>query len=175
MTSAPHNAHDGSSQPPGSISGSMDDTLRLIANVSVPDGIEERVHAVLNTSRQARILDWPATLGFSHFWDGSSWMRAAAAAAIVLVVGGGGWGVYMHVEHPGARVVVIPAARPAAAGGFSSAGAIRTPQTVKGPEVTAQPTVRTSKAAARKKLAPRHVAPATVQPAAASSPAPADK
>jgi hypothetical protein len=64
-------------------------------------------------------------------------MRGAAAAAIVFVVAGGGWGIYTRVEpaQP-ARVLVMP--RAGAAGGFSGAGAMRTPETLHGP-VVAQP------------------------------------
>jgi hypothetical protein len=59
-------------------------------------------------------------------------MRTAAAAAIVFVVAGGGWGVYTHVQHgqPG-KVIVMP--RAMQPGGFSGAGAMRTPQTLPGP------------------------------------------
>jgi hypothetical protein len=60
-------------------------------------------------------------------------MRTAAAAAIVFVVAGGGWGVYTRVEHnQPAKVIVMPARMPAP-GGFSGAGAMRTPLTLPGP------------------------------------------
>jgi hypothetical protein len=62
-------------------------------------------------------------------------MRGAAAAAIVFVVAGGGWGIYSRVQPtPSARVIVMPV-RTGVAGGFSNAGAMRTPQTLKGPVV----------------------------------------
>jgi hypothetical protein len=70
-------------------------------------------------------------------------VRSAAAAAIVFVVAGGGWGIYSRVL-PGqpARVIAQPPHGPSS-GGFSSAGAMRTPQTLNGPVVahpaTAQP------------------------------------
>jgi hypothetical protein len=61
-------------------------------------------------------------------------MRSAAAAAIVFVVAGGGWGVYMRVEQQNqpAKVIVMPARIPVP-GGFSGAGAMRTPLTLPGP------------------------------------------
>jgi hypothetical protein len=61
-------------------------------------------------------------------------MRTAAAAAIVFVVAGGGWGVYMRVEQQNQppKVIVMPARIPGA-GGFSGAGAMRTPLTLPGP------------------------------------------
>jgi hypothetical protein len=65
-------------------------------------------------------------------------MRSAAAAAIVFVVAGGGWGIYSRVQPAllsGARAVPVHVASPGA--GFSSAGAMRTPQTLNGPVVPA--------------------------------------
>lgn len=142
---------------PASATVSVDDTLRLLASAPLPAGLNERVHAVVMEAaspgtRSARILTWPAAIDRPALWVGSSWMRAAAAAAIVLVVAGGGWGVYQRVERPTAKVIVIPVAQPAAGGGFSSAGAIRTPQTVKGPALL-QPSAKASKTKARRKAA----------------------
>ena len=111
-----------------------DATLHLVTHAPVPDGLEERVHAALQTApRSGRLLAWPAAAG---------WVRSAAAAAIVFVVAGGGWGVYRHAQlHQPAKVNAAPAPQVAApaAGGFSSAGAIRTPQTVKGPAAEEMP------------------------------------
>jgi hypothetical protein len=106
-------------------------TLRLIASLSAPDGLEDRIQAgVLAAPRKARILAWPAAHTPSN-----GWMRTAAAAAIVFVVAGGGWGVYSSVQQPPtARIIVLPPHGPAQ-GGFSSAGAMRTPQTINGPVV----------------------------------------
>lgn len=126
---------------PGSAGGaSIDDTLRVITQAPVPAGIEERVHAALRAApRHTRVLAWPAVSpATATFWGNSNWVRAAAAASIVFAVAGGGWGVYLHVQRPENKVVVVPVAQPAAGAGFSSAGAIRTPATVKGP-VVAQP------------------------------------
>jgi hypothetical protein len=65
----------------------------------------------------------------------ASWMRGAAAAAIVFVVAGGGWGIYsrVHTAVPAKATAMPP--HVGAASGFSSAGAMRTPQTLKGPVV----------------------------------------
>jgi hypothetical protein len=106
-------------------------TLRLIAQLPAPRGLEDRVKAELRAApRRARVLSWPAALR-----SDSPWMRSAAAAAIVFVVAGGGWGVYSRVQQPQpARVIVMPP-RVAAPGGFSSAAAIRTPNTLNGPVV----------------------------------------
>jgi hypothetical protein len=122
-------------------SGSAEVTLRLIARIPAPEGLEDRVMAGLKTApRAARVLHWPAVLQ-----PATSWMRGAAAAAIVFVVAGGGWGIYTHVQ-PGqpARVITMPP-HVGAAGGFSNAGAMRTPETLNGPMLTqpfvAQPVI----------------------------------
>ncbi|MGA3265107.1 MAG: hypothetical protein ABSC47_13800 [Terracidiphilus sp.] len=117
--------------------GSAEETLRLIAGLSAPQGLEDRVHAaLLARPRKGRILLWPAALRMD-----SNWMRSAAAAAIVFVVAGGGWGIYSWVQPQPARVIAQPP-HVAAPGGFSSAGAMRTPNTLNGPvlahPVTAQ-------------------------------------
>lgn len=141
----------------------LDETLRLLAQAPAPPGLEERVHAALQrvAPRQSRVLAWPGALEPSSFVASSGWLRAAAAAAIVCVVAGGGWGVYLHVQHPVSRMLVIPEVRPATApAGFSSAGAMRTPPTVKGPLVV-QPAPAARKKA-RKKAAAK---PAAQQPA----------
>jgi len=115
-----------------------EDTLRLIAQLPAPEGIEDRVRAELRAApRRARVLSWPAALR-----SDSPWMRSAAAAAIVFVVAGGGWGVYARVQQPQlARVIVMPP-RVAAPGSFSSAAAIRTPNTLNGPVVANPVTVK---------------------------------
>jgi hypothetical protein len=109
-------------------------TLHLVTHAPVPEGLQERVQAALESApRRGRLLEWPGAAG---------WLRSAAAAAIVFVVAGGGWGVYRHAQlHQPAKVTATPAPQVSAptSGGFSSAGAIRTPQTVKGPEVGEEP------------------------------------
>jgi hypothetical protein len=81
-------------------------------------------------------------------WMNSMMMRSAAAAAIVFVVVGGGWGVYSHVQ-PAQTPKVIAMPRVSAPGGFQSAGAMRTPQTLDRP-VLKHPV----KAATRQAIAP---------------------
>lgn len=111
----------------------LDATLRFIASVPVPEGLEERVHATLRAApRGARLLAWPTALRPQAAWLGSGWARTAAAAAIVFVVAGGGWGVYLRLPHS-PKVVTMPATPKA---GFSSAGAIHTPDSIQGPVIT---------------------------------------
>jgi hypothetical protein len=123
----------------------VDATLRLVASVSAPQGLEDRVHAALRSAprRGGRILEWP-----SRFRTESAWMRSAAAAAICFVVVGGGWGVYSRVQT--ARVIAMPSS--VEQRGFSNAGAKRTPQTLSGPVINhapgAQPAHSTAPAAA---------------------------
>jgi hypothetical protein len=110
--------------------GPAEETLRLVASLPAPDGLEDRVNAALSAAeRRGRVLAWPRAIR-----PESGWMRTAAAAAIVFVVAGGGWGVYMRVEQQNqpAKVIVMPARIPGA-GGFSGAGAMRTPLTLPGP------------------------------------------
>jgi len=129
MNTNPHNPNGKEFTP-----GSADETLRIIAGLAAPAGLEERVHAALRAApRRGRVLAWPEALR-----PQSSWMRTAAAAAIVFVVAGGGWGVYMHVEQSQpAKVIVMP--RLGAPGGFNGANAVRTPQTLNGPTVVPLP------------------------------------
>ena len=110
-------------------------TLRLIATLPAPKGLEERVKANLHSMPQrTSVISWPlATAGVR--WMQSAGMRAAAAAAIVLVVAGGGWEVYSHI-----RVATVPNAVTApptlnGSGSFSAAGARRVPQTLERPVV----------------------------------------
>ena len=126
---------------PGPALVTGEETLRLIARLSAPQGLEERVQAKLKADLQAsrraappqaRVLRWPGAPRLN-----SAWMRTAAAAAMVLVVAGGGWGVYSRVGT--ARNVAVP--QSAVQGGFSSSGAMRTPQTLHGP-VVAPPAVK---------------------------------
>ena len=122
---------------------SAEATLRLIASLPAPDGLEDRVMAGLKSApRSARVLHWPSMLQ-----PAGGWMRGAAAAAIVFVVAGGGWGVYKRVQptQP-ARVLVMPP-RTGATAGFSNAGAMRTPQTINGPVLAKPATTQTAPAA----------------------------
>jgi len=136
-------------------------TLRLIARLPAPAGLEDRVMAGLKSApRTARVLDWP-----SLFQPTTGWMRGAAAAAIVFVVAGGGWGIYAHVQPvPSVRVIAMPP-RTGAAGGFSNAGAMRTPETLNGPILTkpvaAQPLVAEPVQARPLKQVPAPTTPAT--------------
>jgi len=119
-----------------SFSGSadVDATLRLVATLPAPEGLEDRIHAKLRSApRTGRILEWPAGMRSTGAWMRSTAMRSAAAAAIVFVVAGGGWGIYTRVQP--SRVIVMPA-RVASPGGFSGASAMRTPQPFNAPKVS---------------------------------------
>jgi len=128
-------------------------TLRLIARVPVPAGLEDRVHAsLLAAPRHARILPWPSASNCS------GWLplfRGVAAAAIVLVVAGSSWGVYSRVA-PGQPAKGVSGPRIAGPGEFSQGGAVRRPQTLQGPIVTPQqtPVVAHPDAAAKPKTKP---------------------
>ncbi len=84
-----------------------------------------------------KVVAWPAGRVAGNVAGRSAWlsnlMRGAAAAAIVCVAVGGAWGIYARVGGgAGTSAVSVPVpVRPA--GGFSSAGAVRTPETLNGP------------------------------------------
>ena len=126
MNPNPHNPNS---------SDSGEETLRLIASLPAPAGLEDRMRAALrSTPRPARVLAWPSAVR-----PQSAWMRTAAAATIVFAVVGGGWGVYTRVQqNQPAKVIMMPP-RVGAPGGFSGAGAVRTPDTLTGPTVSPAP------------------------------------
>jgi hypothetical protein len=110
-----------------------EETLRIIARLPAPAGLEDRLHVALKCAPQtANLLSWPAGGDSGRGWTQSNLARRAAAAAIVFVVAGGGWGVYSRVNPAQApRVIMMP--RVGSGGGFSTSNAIRTPQTLTGP------------------------------------------
>jgi len=118
-------------------SADFEATLRLIARLSAPEGLEERVQASLRVapaSGKARMLAWPMARRLDN-----AWMRSAAAAAIVAVVAGGSWGIYSRVQPAQPSRAITAPPRVSTQGGFSSAGAMRTPQTLNGPMVVEHP------------------------------------
>jgi hypothetical protein len=151
---------------PGGSSSTGEDTLRLIAGLPAPAGLEDRVRAGVLASpqiaaRTGRVLSWPAALR-----PESGWMRGAAAAAIVFVVTGGGWGVYSRVEKPQpANVIVLP--HGSAPRGFSNDGAMRTPNTLNGPVLTHPVTTHPALAKLPAKASKRPTPPRGTQAATA--------
>jgi hypothetical protein len=118
--------------------GETESTLRLIAGLHAPEGLETRVKAALHRApapgKAATLLGWPVGphRAWLHSTMQSTWVRSAAAAAIVCVVAGGSWGVYQHVQ-PREAPVALPHF---GTGGFSTASAMRTPKTLDGPTLT---------------------------------------
>jgi len=128
-----------------------EETLRLIAKLPAPDGLVDRVQQKLRTApRPARVFAWP--LGATTFRYSAA-MRGAAAAAIVVMVAGGGWSIYSHVQP---LPLAAPLATPArmSGGGFSSAGAMRTPNSPNGPVIPHAIKAAPATSAAHKKTAP---------------------
>lgn len=108
----------------------LDSTLRLLAKLPAPAGLEGRVFAgVLAAPRKSAVLEWPRPL------YARDWVRSIAATAIVLAVGGGGWGIYEHVEPKAPSRAIVAPRTVFQPGGFSSAEMIRRPQTLNGPVV----------------------------------------
>lgn len=99
-------------------------TLRLVAQLPAPQGLEARLRQQLQAAPAAsRILSWPAVRRRAE------WRRSAAAAALVAAICGGSWAVYAHVQ-PSQSLRAVELPRVNGASGFSSAGAMRTPQTL---------------------------------------------
>lgn len=120
--------------------GEAERTLRLIASLSPPEGLEDRVQSGLRAApRRGRVLAWPAA-----FSPAGGWLRAAAAAAIVFVVAGGGWRIYSHVQ-PGVPEHGVAGPHVAGPGTFTEGGAMRRPQTLVGPVVTHPPAPATAR------------------------------
>jgi hypothetical protein len=111
-----------------------EETLRVIARLPAPDGLADRVQAGLRAApRSSRVLRWPVWFAGDGFRYGTA-LRGAAAAAIVCVVAGGGWRIYSHVQTaPSAQALPVPARM---GNGFSSAGAMRTPDSPSAPVLT---------------------------------------
>jgi hypothetical protein len=132
-------------------------TLRLIASLPAPDGIENRVIANIRSAPPSRrVFNWPRLINPTE-----GWLRTAAAAAIVSVVLGGGWGVYSRIQP--ISTVALPNA--GTAGGFSNAGAVRVPQTIPTPVVTKPASGQPAAAEPAKKTTSRDVAGAHRQAA----------
>lgn len=154
---------NGSSNESGT--SQAEDTLRLIARVPVPTGLEDRVHIRMrNAPARARILPWPVSSGSS-----AGWLRGTAAAAIVLVVAGGSWGIYSRVA-PDHTMKGISGPRIAGPGEFSQGGAVRRPQTLQGPVVvpTQTPVVAHPATAVKPKTKPAAMA-STAKPGSVAS------
>jgi hypothetical protein len=117
------------SDPNAEVARDVESTLRLIATLPAPRGIEDRVIARLSsTPRAGSVLSFPRPLS-----PAGNWLRAAAAAAIAFLVVGGGWGVYSRVQPSGVAVTVPQTSH---SRGFSNAGAVRVPQTLQAPVLT---------------------------------------
>lgn len=113
-----------------------EETLRMIATLPAPAGLEDRVKAGLRSApKTAKVIAWPFPSAGN--WMRSSGMRGAAAAAIVLAIAGGGWGVYSHIQVAPVPSALVDPQLPSAAGRFSTAGAMHVPQTVQGPVIAA--------------------------------------
>jgi hypothetical protein len=157
--------------------GSAEETLLRIARLAAPEGLEERVQASLRAAivanhPSAKILRWPKALRMTGGWMQSTPMRAAAAAAIAAVVVGGGWIVSSRLPASQPASAVALPVHPSASGGFASAGAMRTPQTLVRPTVEAHAAPSPAKTPATQ---PRTAANQPLKMTMRSHPAPAGK
>ena len=112
----------------------VENVLRQIAQAPVPEGLEGRIKSALKAAPQTgKVLPWRSVPVGGRSGSLQGILRGGAAAAIVLVVSGGGWGIYSRVQP--ARTIGPGLPHGSAPGSFSSAGAMRTPQTLAVPEV----------------------------------------
>jgi hypothetical protein len=163
------NAHNSNGQSGSGLDGSGleidrastgEDTLRLIAGLAAPEGLEGRVREALRTApRHGRVLAWPFTLRTD-----AKWVRATAAAAIVMIVAGGGWSVYSHIQPWQQAKAPVAPARVGTMSGFSGASAVRSPQTLQ-PPVVSVPPKSAQLHPAHKKAQKKATKPQTQQPA----------
>ncbi len=120
-----------------------EETLRLLATRPAPEGLVDRVQARLAVAPPPSFLSNWSPFG-RNGWMFGPVLRGCAAAAIVVLVAGGGFAIYSHVQpSPSAKVIEMPA-RVGNSGGFSNAGAMRTPDTLNGP-VLAHPVLAASR------------------------------
>lgn len=169
----PNASGSGSNPSASAVLKDMDATLRWMATLPVPVGLEDRVFArIVLGPRASRILEWPRPL------SSRDWVRSVAAAAIVVAIGGGGWGIYSRVQptQPPSAIAaprIIPEP-----GRFSSAEMIRRPQTLNGPVVKKAEPAKAVKPEARKAEALQGATPkkpaASAHPHAAAKAVPAD-
>lgn len=130
-----------------------DATLRLIASLPAPEGLEDRVHAHLRVAPfRSRVFSWPMRPGRE-----TGWMRSAAAAAIVCLVAGGGWGIYSRVI-PGQSAQTIAGQSAAGEKSFSTGEARRRPQTLAGPTAPPTATAKTAPAVTATNIASKPAA-----------------
>ena len=114
-----------------------EETLRMIAKLAAPEGLEDRMKAGLRSApRRGAVIAWPPSAS-PDGWMHSAGVRASAAAAIVLAVAGGGWGVYSHIQIAPVPSAFVEQPLQSGAGRFSTAGAMHVPKTVQGPAVAA--------------------------------------
>lgn len=146
MTQTPHNPMQSDREP--------EETLRLVAQLPSPDGLEDRVHQRLHVSQR----HLPAR-GFWSLWKPAQRLQYAAAAALVLALAGSVWKVY-HPAH--GAIVIQPAPQsgsPSTPGsGFGTAGAERHPGTLAPIKVPPPPTKKPSAVTPHSKPSPKILA-----------------
>jgi hypothetical protein len=106
-----------------------EETLRLVATLPPPIGLEDRVHHRLETTQFDLLEQSPRS--FWSLWMPVRRLQFAGAAALVLALAASSWSVY-HTKN--GAVVIQPAPQTASpttpTGNFGSAGAERHPSTL---------------------------------------------
>jgi hypothetical protein len=139
-----------------------EETLRLLARLPAPEGLNDRIHSRLEmTTRPAR-RSFLASIW--SLWMPAQRLQFAGAALLVLAVAGSTWSVY-HTSNRAGNVTPVPPAGPSTS--FGSAGAERVPQTLKPIKVPPPPTKKTGPTHTTQKPSPKTLA--AHQPAAHSN------
>jgi hypothetical protein len=103
------------------------ETLRLLAEMPAPAGLEDRVHRRISAAHEAR-----KQRSFWSLWKPAQRLQFAGAAVLMVVIGASSWTVFrgrVVTETPGQPAPASPAPV-SPAGGFAPAGAERRPSTV---------------------------------------------
>ena len=131
-----------------------EETLRLVARLSPPEELTERVHRRIAQGT-------PERRGFWSLWQPAQRLQFAGAAVLAIAVAGSLWSVsHRHLQPGTAKQVAAPQVATPRTGDFVPAGAERVPPTLKPIQVPPAPKKKPSAGHARRVAA----APASSQP-----------
>jgi len=143
-----------------------EDTLRMVAALSPPEELTDRIHARLQAELRA-----PARRGFWAYWQPAQRFQFAAAAGLAATVAISTWTVYHRQLPPGTGSrTVHPAARMRPNAGFGTAGVVRVPPTLNPIKMPPAPHRKPGAGHAAVKPAPKAAVPVASAPAAAPNP-----
>jgi hypothetical protein len=141
-----------------------EETLRRVAQLPPPAGLEERVHERLTAERSHA---WHAEeRGVWRLWKPARRLQFAAAAVLAVAVAGSSWGVYHwrgSTKMPSGAQTVQPPPPAPQTGGFGTADVKRVPPTLA--PIKVPPAPRKKPSAGVAKIAPKKPAGQTADTA----------